>query len=68
MWESIKKFIRKHKNKILIGVGVTALTYLGVYYLTKQTDIKLSGFIQAVKDGYVKEVIVEGKNILFKSA
>ena len=68
MWESIKKFVRKHKNKIMIGVGVTVLTYLGVHYLTKRSDIKLSGFIQSVKDGYVKDVIIEGKNIMFKSA
>ena len=51
-----------------MGLGAVAVTYLTFNYLTKRSDVKLSAFLRAVKLGYVEDVIIEGKSILFRSA
>ena len=54
MWTTIKKFIRKHKKTILYSLGVATISYLAYSYFFKTSEVKLSAFLKAVKEGYVE--------------
>jgi hypothetical protein len=68
MLESVKKFVSKHKYKILVGLGMFAVGYWAYDCLTDDSQIKLSHFIEALRGNHIKEVVVRGSVIDFRGS
>ena len=58
MWESFKKFVVRHRKKIiytLVGLAaVSALGYLTFDYYQNNKEVKLSTFLKALNGNYVE--------------
>ncbi len=68
MLERVKKFVSKHKYKIIVGLGVLVAGYWAYDWFTDDSEIKLSHFIQALRGNQVKEVVVKGSVIDFRGS
>lgn len=66
MWGKLKKFVIKHKTKIIAAIGITTLGYCTYQYFKDESSVKLSAFVAALKKGYVEEAVIEGQTIYFK--
>ena len=53
MWTNIKEFTKKHRGKIMLAFGFLAVGYYTFDYLTKKSEVKLSAFFKALKEGYI---------------
>lgn len=53
MWAKIKKFVKKHRSKIILTIGILTVGYCTFDYLTKKSEVKLSAFFKAIKEGFI---------------
>ncbi len=67
MWTKIKKFISHHRYKIIAALGLAVFGYFTAKHFLRETDIKLSVFIKALKSNFIEEVILEGDSVYFRS-
>jgi hypothetical protein len=67
MWPRVKKFLQDHRKQIVVGMAVVAVGYVTYKYFTNESDVKLSAFVKALKEGYIEEVVVEDKTIYFRA-
>jgi hypothetical protein len=68
MLAKVKKFVNKHKYKIILGLGVLAVGWWAYDCYTDESEIKLSHFIKALKAQHIKEVVVKGSTIEFRGS
>lgn len=68
MLAKVRKFVNKHKYKIIIGLGVLAVGWWAYDRYTDESQIKLSHFIKALNDKHIKEVVVKGSTIEFRGS
>lgn len=62
-----KDIWRKHKYKILAGVSFSFAAYFAWKYMEGETSSKWSDFTKAIELNKVKEVVVDGDTIFFRS-
>jgi hypothetical protein len=67
MLQRVKKFVQKHKYKLLVGGSILAAAYFFYQYITNDSEIKLSHFMKAVREDQIQEAVVKGHVIEFKS-
>lgn len=65
--DQIKDVWSKHKYKILAGVSFAIAGYFSWKYLESGGQTKWSSFVEAVRQGGVKEVIIDGDLVFFRS-
>lgn len=64
---SITKFIKKHKFKILAGISFIAAGYFFYQYSLDTSSVKLSSFLQAIESNQIDEIMIDGENIFFRA-
>jgi|LakMenE18May11ns_1017448.scaffolds.fasta_scaffold9837275_1 hypothetical protein len=67
MLSRVRKFLSKNKIPILGGFAALIGAWWLASALADESTIKLSSFIQAVKLNYVKQVVIQGSQIFFRS-
>lgn len=68
MWVQVKKFMMKHRSKILTLLGIATVGYLAYNHFGNDSNVKLSTFVHALKDNHVEEVVIQGQTIYFKGS
>jgi hypothetical protein len=67
MFEKIKKFIRRHKYKMILIFGIISGTWLYYYYFKNDyKEVKLSVFFRALKLNFITDITLNGNNIFFR--
>jgi hypothetical protein len=59
--------IKKHKYKILAAVSFVAAGYFCYCYLNDDKNIKLSAFLDALRNDQINDVVVQGDTVYFRS-
>lgn len=67
MLSKVRKFVEKHKYKILAGIGLLTAGYFAYNYMVDESEIKVSHLIKALQLNHVEEVVMKGNVIEFKS-
>jgi cell division protease FtsH len=66
LYQRVKKYIRENPWTTAAIIGATAYLVFRIRHKQAITELKLNYFLLALKNNSISEVIVQGKNILFK--
>lgn len=66
MIATVQGFLRKHKNKLLAALSFAMAGYF-LWKWQQEEEVSFTSFLEAVKQGKVKEFVLDNDVIYFRS-